>query len=246
MKFGRIETPDGRQLEARFEDGAATAAGGSWALEELRILPPVVPSKLIYVGMNYTEHAEELGADLPAEPLLFFKPPSAMIGPGDPIVYPRGSQRLDYEGELVVVIGEACRDVEEARALDVVAGYTIGNDVTARDWQRPDTQWTKAKAWDTFAPLGPWVHTDLDASDVVVRTLLNGEVRQESSTAKLHFGIPELIAFASRLMTLLPGDIIATGTPVGIGAMQPGDVVEVQVEGIGSLRNPVIAAPAAQ
>lgn len=241
MRFGRIETPDGRQLEARFEDGTATADGGTWGLDELRILPPVVPSKLIYVGMNYTEHAEELGADLPSEPLLFFKPPSALIGPGDPIVYPPGSQRLDYEGELAVVIGDACRGVEEARALDVVAGYTIANDVTARDWQRPDNQWTKAKAWDTFAPLGPWVETELDASDVVLRTVLNGKVRQESSTAKLHFGIPELIAFASRLMTLLPGDIIATGTPVGIGAMQPGDEVEVQVDGIGSLRNPVIA-----
>lgn len=240
MRYGRIQTPDGRRLDAQFDDGSAIAAEAAWSVDDVRILPPVVPTKLIYVGMNYTEHAEELGAALPSEPLLFFKPPSALVGPGEPIVHPRDSERLDYEGELAVVIGQACRSVQESDAFDVVAGYTIANDVTARDWQRPDTQWTKAKAWDTFAPLGPWVVTDLDPTDVIVRTILNGEVRQEASTAKLHFGIPELIAFASRLMTLQPGDVIATGTPVGIGAMRPGDQVEVRVEGIGSLTNPVV------
>jgi 2-keto-4-pentenoate hydratase/2-oxohepta-3-ene-1,7-dioic acid hydratase in catechol pathway len=240
VRYGRIQTPDGDVTEARFEDGSASADGSSWPIEDVRILPPVEPGKLIYVGMNYTDHAAELGVALPEEPLLFFKPPSAIIGPGDAIVHPKDSTRLDYEGELALVIGRQCRAVRPDDAFDVIAGYTIANDVTARDWQRHDTQWTKAKAWDTFAPLGPWVVTDIDATELTVRTLLNGQVRQESSTAELHFDIPELVAFASRLMTLEPGDIIATGTPVGIGAMAPGDVVEVQIEGIGSLHNHVI------
>lgn len=240
MKYGRIATPDGDRVEVRFDDGTASADGTTWNLDEVRLLPPVQPTKLIYVGMNYIEHAVELGADLPEEPLLFFKPPSALVGPDDAVVHPSDSQRLDYEGELAVVIGQRCRAVAAEKAFDVISGYTIANDITARDWQRPDTQWTKAKAWDTFAPLGPWVVTDLDPTDLTLRTLLNGEVRQESSTAKLHFGVPELIAFASRLMTLEPGDVIATGTPVGIGAMKPGDEVEVQIEGIGSLRNRIV------
>lgn len=241
MRYGRIRTADGRVLEARLQDGEILTEHGVLSESDVQALPPVEPSKLLYVGMNYTDHAAELAVDLPEEPLLFFKPPTALIGSGAPIVHPRESERVDYEGELAVVLGRACRNIGAGEALDAVAGYTIANDVTARDFQRPDTQWTKAKAWDTFAPLGPWIATEVDPSDLVIQTYLNGQLRQESSTEKLCFGIPELVAFASRIMTLQPGDVIATGTPVGVGAMRPGDEVEVRIEGIGSLRNPVVA-----
>lgn len=241
MRYGRARTPDGTVREVEYHDGRAVDGGHSWSLDEVRILAPVVPGKFICAGMNYVDHAAELGVALPDEPVLFFKPASSLVGEGDEVVLPRESTRVDYEGELVAVIGRRVRNLAVGDALDAVAGYTIANDVTARDFQLPGSQWTKAKAWDTFAPLGPWIETDVDPAAALVETYLNGERRQSSSTANLCFGVAELIAFASRVMTLDPGDVIATGTPAGIGPMRPGDVVEVRVDGIGALRNPVVA-----
>jgi 2-keto-4-pentenoate hydratase/2-oxohepta-3-ene-1,7-dioic acid hydratase in catechol pathway len=241
MRYGRIESPDGRVRDVRFEGDQVVADDNCWSFDEVRVLAPVVPGKLLYVGMNYVDHAKELGVALPEEPLLFFKPPSAVIGDSAEIVHPRESTRVDYEGELAVVIGRRARDLSPSEAIDAVAGYTIANDVTARDFQQPDTQWTKAKAWDTFAPLGPWVETDIDPADVKVETYLNGALRQHSTTSNLCFAVDELVAYASRLMTLEAGDVIATGTPAGIGPMRAGDEVEVRIDGIGRLHNTVVA-----
>lgn len=198
------------------------------------------PSKILCIGRNYADHAAELGHDLPVEPLVFFKPPSALIEPGEAIVLPSLSERIDFEGELVVVIGKRCRNVAEADALGVVGGYTLMNDVTARDLQAKDGQWARAKGFDSFAPVGPVVVTDLDPSDLEILTLVNGEVRQQGRTSQLIFGIPRLIAHLSRFCTLEPGDLISTGTPSGVGPLKAGDTVEVRVTGIGSLINPVI------
>ena len=250
MRLGRIETPSGETLHARFEDGAAHVDGREWDLADVRILPPVNPGKLIYVGMNYRDHAAELRAPLPEEPLLFFKPRTALISHGDAIVRPAGTTQLEYEGELALVIGSRCRGLSPAEALGSVAGYTIANDVTARDWQRLDSQWTKAKSWDTFAPIGPWIETDVDPGDLEITTVVNGTTVQRSSTRQLVFGVAGLISYASRLMTLEAGDVISTGTPPGVGALEVGDAVEVRIEGIGALRNVVVAddatAPADQ
>lgn len=241
MRYGRIQDPDERVVSVTFgEDGGVHAEDGAWSIDEVRILAPVVPSKLIFVGLNYVDHAAELGMELPEEPLMFFKPPSCVIGPTAAVVHPAESTRLDFEGELAVVIGRRCRNLPADRALEHVWGYTIANDVTARDFQLPGTQWTKAKAWDTFAPLGPWVETDADPGGITIETFLNGEVRQRSNTKNLYFGVEQLVSYASRLMTLEAGDIIATGTPSGIGLMKPGDEVEVRCSGIGSLVNPVV------
>lgn len=208
----------------------------------MSILPvPVRPSKILCIGRNYAEHAAELGHDLPAEPLVFLKPPSALVGSGEAIVLPAISDRVDFEGELAVVIGQRCRHVPEEEAMAVVGGYTLLNDVTARDLQKKDGQWARAKGFDTFAPCGPRLVTDFDPTDVLLRTLVNGEVRQEGRTSQLIFGIPFLIAYLSRVMTLEAGDLISTGTPSGVGPLKPGDTVEVWVEGLGSLINPVVA-----
>ena len=202
---------------------------------------PVRPSKILCVGRNYAEHAAELGHDVPAEPLIFMKPPSALVGSGEAIVLPSLSERVDYEGELAVVIGRRCRNVTEADAMGVIAGYTILNDVTARDLQKKDGQWARAKGFDTFAPCGPRLVTDLDPTDLAIKTLVNGEVKQHGRTSQFIFSIPRVIAFISRAMTLEEGDVISTGTPSGVGPLKPGDTVEVWVEGIGSLINPVRA-----
>lgn len=215
--------------------------GKGLPLEGVRLLPPVEPSKVIGVGLNYRDHAKEVGLQPPEEPVLFLKPPTAVIGPGDPIVLPPCSERVDYEGELAIVVGKKAKDVTPEEAPSYILGYTCFNDVTARDIQRREGQWTRAKGFDTFAPLGPWIVTDLDPRGLKIETYLNGEVRQSSNTSHLIFDPFELLAFCSRVMTLLPGDVIATGTPSGIGPIKPGDVVEVRIEGIGSLRNPVIA-----
>jgi 2-keto-4-pentenoate hydratase/2-oxohepta-3-ene-1,7-dioic acid hydratase in catechol pathway len=217
-----------------FSRGARRAALG-----EVRLLAPCQPSKVIALGLNYATHAAEMKVDPPAEPLIFLKPPTTVIGPNQPIVYPAMSQQVDYECELAVVIGRTARHVAEASALDYVLGYTCANDVTARDLQKKDGQWTRAKSFDTFCPLGPWIKTDLDPGDLRIETRVNGGVRQSSRTSDLIFGVPKLISFISHVMTLLPGDVILTGTPSGIGPVQPGDVVEVEIEGIGVLRNPV-------
>jgi 2-keto-4-pentenoate hydratase/2-oxohepta-3-ene-1,7-dioic acid hydratase in catechol pathway len=209
------------------------------ALSEVRLLAPCQPSKIVALGLNYRAHAAEVKTALPTEPLIFLKPPTTVIGPNDPIVYPAMSQRVDYEGELAIVIGRVARHVVEANALDYVLGYTCANDVTARDLQSRDGQWTRAKSFDTFCPLGPWIETDLAPGDLRIETLVNGGVRQSSRTSDLIFGVPKLISFVSHVMTLLPGDVILTGTPSGVGPVQPGDVIEVEIEGIGVLRNPV-------
>jgi len=211
----------------------------------VRLLAPVIPrSKVVAIGKNYAAHAAEMGGDLPEEPLMFLKPNTAVIGPGDQILYPPQSQRVDYEGELAVVIGRICRDVPPEQATDVILGYTIAIDVTARDLQKKDVQYTRAKGFDSFCPLGPWIETDLDPHDFAegrrVQTHLNGDLVQDGSTKDLIFDIPTLVAHVTSVMTLLPGDVILTGTPEGVGPMQPGDEVEVSIEGLGALTNTVV------
>ena len=211
------------------------------ALAEVRLLAPCQPTKILAVGLNYRTHAAEAGYDVPSEPLVFSKPPSSVIGPLEPIVYPILSQQMDYEGELAVVIGQRAKNVLPEKATDFILGYTCGNDVTARDLQRRDDQWTRAKGFDTFCPLGPYIVTDLDPAHLAIQTRVNGETRQSTSTADMVFNVAELMAYVSQVMTLEPGDVILTGTPSGVGPLQPGDVVEVEIEGIGILRNPVVS-----
>jgi 2-keto-4-pentenoate hydratase/2-oxohepta-3-ene-1,7-dioic acid hydratase in catechol pathway len=215
-------------------------AGPSAPLADARLLAPVLPTKVVAAGRNYAEHARETAANGPAEPLIFLKPSTAVCGPGDPIVRPvRLSRRIDFEGELAVVIGRVCRDVPPGRAGDVIFGYTCANDVTARDLQQSDGQWARAKGFDTFCPLGPWIETELDPSDLELTTTVNGEIRQRARTSAMVHDISALISYVSQVMTLLPGDVLLTGTPAGIGPLAKGDEVHVTVEGIGTLRNPV-------
>lgn len=212
-------------------------------MEELPLLAPVLPGKIICVGLNYLAHANESGKQVPSEPLLFFKPPSAVIGPSEAIVLPQQSERVDYEGELAVVMGTSCRNVTPEMAWSCVLGMTCGNDVTARDLQQRDSQWTRAKGFDTFCPLGPWIVTGLNEETAANATLMcrvNGDVRQTVRTSEMVFSIPELIAYISSIMTLEPYDVIMTGTPEGVGPLTPGDVVEVEVEGVGVLGNHVV------
>ena len=213
-------------------------------LADVRLLAPVLPrSKVVGIGRNYAAHAAEMGGEVPEEPLMFLKPNTSVVGPGDPIFYPSQTRNLHYEGELAVVIGRICRDVPPEQATDVIHGYTIANDVTARDLQRSDVQFTRAKGFDTFCPLGPWIETDLDpqhfADGVSVQTHLNGDLVQDGSTKDLIFDIPTLVAHVSSVMTLLPGDVILTGTPEGVGPMNVGDEVEVSIAGLGTLTNKV-------
>ncbi len=214
-------------------------------LEAVRLLAPVIPrSKVVGVGRNYAAHAAELGNEVPPTPMTFLKPNTSVIGPLDSIVYPRTSQEVSFEGELAVVIGRICKEVPESRAAEVIFGYTVANDVTARDLQRSDGQWARAKGSDTFCPLGPWIttHQSLDeVASLSIRTTLDGELRQDGSTAAMIFGIPQLIAYISSYTTLLPGDVILTGTPEGVGSMLPGQEVSITIEGIGTLTNTVTA-----
>ena len=205
--------------------------------DEVLMLAPVMPSKIVLVGLNYSSHAEELEMDVPKEPVIFLKPPTAVIGPGEAIIYPPSSGRVDYEAELGVVIKDRVRNITEKEAPRHIAGYTCLNDVTARDLQKLDTQWSRAKSFDTFAPIGPCVETEIDPDDLGIRSYLNGELKQDSRTSELIFTVPRLIGFISRVMTLLPGDIIATGTPPNVGPMVPGDEIVVEIEGIGKLKN---------
>jgi 2-keto-4-pentenoate hydratase/2-oxohepta-3-ene-1,7-dioic acid hydratase in catechol pathway len=210
-------------------------------LSELRLLAPVLPSKVVAIGKNYASHAAEMGGEVPAEPLIFLKPSTSVIAHRDSIASPPSSERVDFEGELAVVISRLCRDVPEERAMEVVLGYTCANDVTARDQQKTDGQWSRAKGYDTFCPLGPWIETEVDPSDLAITTTLNGETKQDSRTSMIVHKIPSLIAYITACMTLLPGDVILTGTPDGIGPMLVGDEVSVEIEGIGTLTNPVVA-----
>jgi 2-keto-4-pentenoate hydratase/2-oxohepta-3-ene-1,7-dioic acid hydratase in catechol pathway len=212
-------------------------------LSDLRLLPPCTPSKIIALGLNYRSHAEEVKLHTPTEPLIFLKPSTSVIGPEDNIIYPESSQQVDYEGELGVVIRTRTRRVSREEATHHILGYTCFNDVTARDLQSKDKQWTRAKSFDTFAPIGPCIETELDPSHLSLETYLNGELKQQTNTSDLIFSVPELVSFISHIMTLLPGDVIATGTTSGIGPMKPGDTVEVKIEQIGTLRNHVVQPP---
>ncbi len=211
-------------------------------LKDVRLLAPSAPSKIVCVGRNYVEHAKEHGAEVPKIPLIFLKPPSSIIAPGDTILLPPQSQQVEHEAELVVVVGKRGRNVTTESARDYVLGYTIGNDVTARDLQKTDGQWTRAKGFDTFCPFGPWVDTDFDPSDALITCRVNGQMRQLASTRDMVFNIGVLIAYISSVMTLEPGDLIFTGTPAGVGPLQAGDSVEVEIDGLGLLSNPVQVA----
>lgn len=208
-------------------------------LAAVRLLAPIQPSKIICIGRNYAEHAKEHNVDVPKVPLLFMKPPSSINNPGEAILLPPQSQQVEHEGELVVVIGKRGRNVTVEVAQDHVFGYTIGNDVTARDLQHSDGQWTRAKGFDTFCPLGPWVDTDFDPSDAIITCRVNGQPRQMASTRDMIFNVSMLIAFITSVMTLEPGDLIYTGTPAGVGPLTDGDEVSVEIEGLGKLSNPV-------
>ncbi len=210
-------------------------------IEEVQLLPPIVPTKIICVGRNYVAHAEEHDAEVPQIPLLFLKPPSAVVGPQEKIILPPQSQRVDHEAELVVVIGKRGRWIQTDEAFDFVLGYTIGNDVTARDLQRRDGQWTRGKGFDTFCPIGPWVETEFDPADALISCHVNGEMRQMASTRDMVFSVRQLITFASSVMTLEPGDLLFSGTPAGVSPLSPGDAVMVSIEGIGELTNHVIS-----
>ena len=255
MRLGRIASPDGVAfVSIEGEGDAATAkeiaehpfgtptfTGRSWLLADVRLLAPILASKVVAVGRNYAAHAAEFGHEVPEEPVIFLKPNTSIIGPGVPIVIPRNTSLVHHEAELAVVIGRPCKDVPAAKALDVVLGYTIANDVSARDHQKQDGQWTRAKGYDTFCPLGPWIETNLDASDLEISAEVDGQPRQRSRTSLLIHDIPTLIEWVSAVMTLLPGDVILTGTPEGVGPIEPGDTVSVTVEKIGTLTNPVVA-----
>lgn len=255
MRLGRIASPDGVAFVSIEGDGGEriakeiaehpfgtpTFTGRSWPLADVRLLAPILASKVICIGKNYAAHVAEMGGEAPDDPVIFLKPNTSIIGPNAAIVLPSNSNNVHYEGELAVVIGRPCKDVPAAKALDVVLGYTVANDVTARDHQRHDGQWTRGKSYDTFCPLGPWIETQLDPSDLEITTELDGEVKQHSRTSLLLHDIPKIIEWISAVMTLLPGDVILTGTPEGVGPIVAGQTVSVTIEGIGTLSNP--AAP---
>ncbi|QGV78306.1 fumarylacetoacetate hydrolase family protein [Streptomyces ficellus] len=215
-------------------------SGTKVPLSKVRLLPPVLPNKVVAIGRNYAEHAAELGHDVPDVPVAFFKPTTSVIGPGDAIEYPSFSNELHHEAELAVVIGRMCREVPRERVKDVVFGYTCANDVTARDVQQREKQWARAKGFDTACPLGPWVETDLDPSDVTIQCTVNGEQRQLGRTSDMVRSVEDLVVHITEAMTLLPGDVILTGTPAGVGPLNVGDEVAVTIEGIGTLTNKVI------
>ena len=220
--------------------GRFTFSGERFPLSAVRLLAPVLPSKVVCIGKNYADHVAEMGGPAPADPVTFLKPSTSVIGPGDAIALPALSNHVDHEAELAVVIGGIVRRVPVERALDAVLGYTCANDVTARDLQRSDGQWARAKGFDTFCPLGPWIETELDPSALALECRVNGELRQAGSTRDLLRGVAELIAYASAVMTLLPGDVLLTGTPAGVGPIKAGDQVDVTIEGIGTLSNEVV------
>ena len=245
-QFGVIGDDDGVATIAVLKGDPLYAGfdltGQKVPLDDVRLLAPVIPrSKVVCVGKNYLKHAAEMGGEVPDEPLIFLKPNTSVIGPGEPILYPEQSSEVHYEGELAVVIGRICRDVSAADAAKVIFGYTVANDVTARDLQAKDGQWARAKGFDTFCPLGPWIETNLDPADLGVTTVLGDDTKQDGRTSDMVFSVPDVIEYVSSFMTLLPGDVILTGTPDGVGPMAVGDTVSVTVEGIGTLTNRVLA-----
>ncbi len=244
VSFAAIDGPDGDQTAREIANhpfGNPSFTGRRWPLADVRLLAPILPSKVIGIGRNYVAHAGELGNAVPDEPMIFLKPSTSVIGPGATVHLPVTSQRVDFEGELALVIGRPCRRVKAEDAAAFILGYTVGNDVTARDLRKPNGPWLRGKGYDSFCPLGPWIETDLDPSDVTVRTDVNGETKQDGHTSDLIFPIGELVEFCSEVMTLLPGDVILTGTPEGVGPLVDGDEVTVTVSGIGALTNPVVA-----
>jgi 2-keto-4-pentenoate hydratase/2-oxohepta-3-ene-1,7-dioic acid hydratase in catechol pathway len=240
--YGIVEGEPGREFIAQVQGDPLhqplVLTGEQVALDDVRLLAPVIPrSKVIGIGRNYADHAKEMGGEPPAQPLMFLVPNTAVVGPGDPIVMPAGSQEVSYEGELAVVIGRIAKDVPRERVSEVVYGYTCANDVTARDWQRGDGQWARAKGFDTSKPLGPWISTELDVSDLRIQSRIDGETRQDGRTADMIFDVETLVSYVSAAFTLLPGDVILTGTPAGVGLVEPGQRVDVEIEGIGTLTN---------
>jgi 2-keto-4-pentenoate hydratase/2-oxohepta-3-ene-1,7-dioic acid hydratase in catechol pathway len=243
--YGVVEGDPGEEVVAQVQGDPlyqpVVFTGLRTQLAEVRLLAPVIPrSKVIGIGRNYADHAKEMGGDVPERPMMFLVPNTAVVGPGDPVVLPAGAEEISYEAELAVVIGRIAKDVPKERVGEVVFGYTCANDVTARDWQRGDGQWARAKGFDTSKPLGPWIETDLDVSDLAVRSRVDGETRQDGTTADMVFDVPTLVSFASTAFTLLPGDVILTGTPAGVGLVDSGQRVEVEVGGIGTLSNPFV------
>lgn len=240
--YGIVEGEPGREFIAQVQGDPLyqplVLTGEQVALADARLLAPVIPrSKVIGIGRNYADHAKEMGGEPPAQPMMFLVPNTAVVGPGDPIVMPAGAEEISYEGELAVVIGRIAKDVPRERVKEVVYGYTCANDVTARDWQRGDGQWARAKGFDTSTPLGPWISTELDVSDLRIQTRLDGQTRQDGTTADMVFDVETLVSYVSSAFTLLPGDVILTGTPAGVGLVEAGQRVEVEIEGIGTLSN---------
>ncbi len=241
--FGVVEGPEGSEELAVINGdpfySGIQLTGARHQLADVRLLAPVIPrSKVVGIGRNYADHAAELGNEVPPAPLMFLKPNTSVIGPGDPILLPSFSDEISYEAELAIVIGRICKDVPLERVDDVVFGYTCANDLTARDAQRTDDQWARAKGFDTSCPIGPWIETELDPENLAVKGSLDGELRQDGSTSQMIWGAKELVSYVSQAFTLLPGDIILTGTPAGVGLISEGQRYDVEVEGIGRLSNP--------
>jgi 2-keto-4-pentenoate hydratase/2-oxohepta-3-ene-1,7-dioic acid hydratase in catechol pathway len=241
LHWGVVEGADALTVAAIAEHpfGAISFTGDRWALPDVRLLSPILPSKVVAVGRNYADHAAEFGNEVPQIPMIFLKPSTSVIGDGDLIRLPPDSRQVEHEAELAVVIGRPAKDVPRERALEHVLGYTAANDVTARDQQRADGQFTRAKGYDSFCPIGPWIETVLDPSDLRVTATVNGEPRQDGRTSQMVHDVGGLIAFVSNIMTLLPGDVILTGTPAGVGPLRDGDTVSIEIEGIGTLTNRV-------
>jgi len=235
--YGCIQEDKLQLVDGNFLDPLSQLTTQWLSLDEVTLLAPVQPSKVVCVGLNYALHIKEMNHALPEEPVIFIKPPTCVIGPDEEIIYPKISQQVDYEAELAVVIGTTIKDATEVEATKAIFGYTCANDVTARDLQKIDGQWTRGKSFDTFCPIGPWVVTDVDPSQLDVQLLLNGVVKQSSNTRNFITSVPKLVSFISQVMTLFPGDVVLTGTPEGIGPMQPGDEVIVKIATIGQLRN---------
>jgi 2-keto-4-pentenoate hydratase/2-oxohepta-3-ene-1,7-dioic acid hydratase in catechol pathway len=248
IAYGVVEGDEGdpSALQVRAIDGHPFApfeqTSAVFGLDDVRLLPPVLPSKIVGIGKNYRDHAEEMGSEVPTEPLMFLKPSTSVVGPGEAVVLPRLSGQVEFEGEIAVVIGRLSRDVPIERADEAILGYACANDVTARDLQRQDGQWTRAKGFDTFCPLGPWIATDVDPGALAVRTWVNGEIRQTGKVTDLVHGIPELVSYVTSVMTLLPGDVILSGTPAGVGTLADGDTVGIEVNGVGQLDHRVVAS----
>jgi 2-keto-4-pentenoate hydratase/2-oxohepta-3-ene-1,7-dioic acid hydratase in catechol pathway len=257
MRLGRIASPDGVafvSIEGELDEpggmtareiaehpfGTPTFTGRSWPLADVRLLAPMLASKVVCIGKNYAAHIAEMGGTAPADPVIFLKPNTAIIGPNVPIRLPANTSPVHFEGELAAVISRPCKDVSAAHAAESILGYTVANDVTARDQQRADGQWTRAKGHDTFCPVGPWIVTDVDPADLELRTEVNGQVKQHSRTSLMVHDVGAIVEWVSAVMTLLPGDLILTGTPDGVGPIEDGDTVSITVTGIGTLTNPVV------